>query len=759
VREQNERANPPQPDAPEAPTVVLSPSAELPALSPEELADLERVGQEWASRLRRPQPRLDALPLDPTLGRRPGPPTPTRFGRFAPVDLFQAELPDQLVASGAAEPTTRFGRAARATRRLLLGPQLSSAAVVQERMRKLVGLPVLSSDLLSSVAYGPEAMMAVLVLAGSAALSASLPLAAVLVVMVLTVGASYRQTIKAYPHGAGSYIVACDNLGRTAGLVAGTSLLTDYVLTVSVSVSAGIQAVTSAVPALDPLRVELGVLVIVILLVGNLRGVRTAGNIFAAPTYAFLLAIGLVIGLGLIQAAGRGFAAVPPPPVPAAESLGLLLLLRAFSSGATSMTGIEAVSNAVPAFRPVEWRNARTSLTWMVALLAVSFAGLVLMYHLAGVAPRPGETMLSQLARTTAPGPVYGYVQVATALILLLAANTAFNDLPRLLFFMARDCNAPRGFLHMGDRLAFSNGIIALAAAAGILFVAFRGRTEGLIPLYAVGVFLAFTLSQAGMVVHWRRHREPRWRWRLAINAAGAVLSAVVLITAAIGKFVEGAWVVVVAVPTLVLISLRIRHHYDAVSSALALHPLAQPTFPGPAQAPTPGPAPPAPPTSHSSAPSPTEAKRPGVAGGPAAADTPQEIGHLVVVPLARLDLAALRALAYAASLGQPMFAVHISPDEQEDDRFRQQWETWGNHVRLEIIVSPYRTIIAPLVSYLQALHALRPDITLTVVVPELVVRRRWHQVLHSGTPRRLRTTLRHVPGVVVTSVPVQIPG
>jgi amino acid transporter len=751
VREQNQPADTSHPYAPEAPTVVLSPSAELPPLSPEELAVLRKVGQEWAPRLRQPQPRLDAIPLDPALGRRPGPPEASRFGRFAAVDMFQAELPDQLVASGLPEPSTRRGRITRAVRRLLLGPPLSSAAVVQERMRKLIGLPVLSSDLLSSVAYGPEAMLAVLALAGTAALGLSLPLAAVLVVMMLTIGASYRQTIAAYPHGAGSYIVACANLGRLPGLTAGASLMMDYILTVSVSVSAGVQAITSALPGLDLYRVPLGLLVIVILLFGNLRGVRTAGHLFAAPTYAFLLAIGLVLTLGLAQSAARGFAAVPPPPVPAVEGLGLLLVLRAFSSGAASMTGIEAVSNAVPAFRPVEWRNARTSLTWMIALLAVAFAGLVAMFHLAGIVPRPEETMLSQLARETVSGPVYGYVQVTTTLILLLAANTAFNDLPRLLFFLARDCHAPRSFLHMGDRLAFSNGIIALAVAAALIFVAFRGRTEALIPLYAVGVFLAFTLSQSGMVVHWRRHRGRGWRRRLAINGAGAILSGVVLVTAAIGKFAEGAWVVVIAVPALVLVCLRIRRHYDALARALALHPAAQPPPAGQPPRHEPPAAPP---------PAPGWAGAHRASGGGAeAADSPQEVGHLVVVPLARLDLAALHALAYAASLGQPMFAVHISPDEEEDDRFRQQWETWGNHLRLEIIVSPYRTIVPALVSYLQALHALRPDLTLTVVLPELVVRRQWHRVLHSSTPRRLHATLRHLPGIVVTSVPVQIPG
>ena len=709
-------------DQGEPPVVTFSPSAELPPLSEQELAVLREVGRDWSAGLPDGARRAEPLPLDPTFTPYRTP-APGRFSRIAQLERFRAEAPDQLVAEspdGAASPV---GRAASRVRRVVLGPPLGSSAVLQERLRKIVALPVLSSDLLSSVAYGPEAMVTILVLAGSTALGLSLPIAAGLVVLMLAVGLSYRQTIRAYPHGAGSYIVASDNLGPRAGLVAAAGLMMDYILTVSVSGTAGVDAVTSAVPRLTPWSVPLGLLVIALLLAGNLRGVRAAGNIFSAPTYAFIAAMLLLIGAGLVQAARHGFAAVPPQPLPATHALGVLLVLRAFASGATSMTGIEAVSNAVPVFKPPEWRNARTTLTWMVGTLVLLFAGLVVLIHLNGVVPRPNQTMLSQLARLTFHGgPLYAYAQATTALVLLLAANTAYQDFPRLLFFLARDGYAPRAFVRMGDRLVFSNGILALTVAAAVILVAFHGRTQALIPLYAVGVFLAFTLSQTGMVRHWLRKRGARWRRSIAVNAVGAVLSALVLLTAAVTKFAEGAWVVVVAVPAIIFVALRIRHHYDTMHAVLAPDTLI------------------------------------GAAEDQENAERPAQVRHLAVVPVARLDQASLRALAYATSLRQPVFAVHVSPDDEEDERFRRQWDSWGDHLRLEIIVSPHRAVIASLAHYLQALHALRPDVTLTVVLPEVVVKRWWHRPLHHHDAQRLRRAVRDLPGIVVTSVAVHVP-
>ena len=762
--EQQEREPGGRHQATPEPTVTLSPSAELPAMGEDELDLLRQTGRSWAEALRDRRNVLTTLPLDPGLGRYRSPPTPTRFGRFAPVEMFRVAEPgepDELVATGpSGEAESLPGRTLARIRRTILGPPLTSAAVVHERMRKLVALPVLSSDLLSSVAYGPEAMLTVLALAGSSALVLSLPIGAVLVVLMIVVGISYRQTIPAYPHGAGSYIVAGDNLGRRVGLAAAAGLIIDYILTVSVSVAAGVHAVTSALPGLMPWTVPFGLLAIAVLLAGNLRGVRTSGNIFAAPTYLFIVAIAVLVTVGLVRAASRGFTPIPPEPVAATRSTGLLLVLLAFSSGATSMTGIEAVSNAVPAFRAPEWRNGRTTLTWMISLLVVMFVGLMLLIHFDGVTPRADQTLLSQLAHRTFPtGPWYVLIQAATALILLFAANTAFNDLPRLLFFMARDGYVPRRFLHMGDRLAFNNGLMALAVAAAVILVAFRGHTESLIPLFAVGVFLAFTLSQAGMVVHWLRKRGPHWRKRLTLNAAGTLLSGVVLLTAAITKFTEGAWVVVIAVPLLILVALRVRRHYDMVRVQLTPHPsrlnVARPVNP-PSVAETSRRA--TGPEKAEHRPDSGEEEGPQTGEEPETEESPQEIWHLVVVPVERLNLAALRALAYAVSIGQPVLAVHISPSEDEAARFCQQWDAWGDHVRLELIVSPYRAIVAPLACYLEALHALRPDVTLTVILPEIVVRRRWHQVLHSNVPRHLRRALRQLPGIVVTTVPIHIP-
>jgi amino acid transporter len=566
---------------------------------------------------------------------------------------------------------------------------------------------------------------------------------------------SYRQTIRAYPHGGGSYIVASDNLGRTPGLIAAAGLMTDYILTVAVSVASGLEAVTSAIPSLGSDTVLIGVGVIVVLLAGNLRGVRQAGALFAAPTYVFIFAMFVLVGVGLIDAAGRGFHPTPRPHVSAIEGVGVLLVLRAFASGSTAMTGIEAISNAVPVFKPVEWRNARTTLTWMVSLLVVLFVGTIAMVQLGGVVPNAHETVLSQLAhRSFGSGVFYPITQAATAAILLLAANTAYNDFPRVLFLLARDFQAPRLFLRLGDRLAFSNGIIVLSVVATAIFVAFGGRTAPLIPLYAVGVFLAFTLSQTGMVVHWWRLRDPKWMRSLAFNATGALLSAVVFITAGITKFTAGAWVSLVAVGLFIMAATSIRRHYEAVAKAIALHPHAieVPTHtfaPGPrARVATPGPD-----ASEQDATEQESAQR------DESEETPEEIRHLVIVPVASLDLASMRALAYAASLQQPVLALHVSPAEEEAERFREYWRTWGEHLPLEVVVSPYRAIVAPMVNYIESLHRLGPDLTLTVILPEIVVRHWWQRFLHNNTAPRLRRALRPLPKIVVTTVPFHLPG
>jgi amino acid transporter len=606
-------------------------------------------------------------------------------------------------------------------RRALLGPPIKSSAVLQERMRKLVALPVLSADALSSVAYGPEAILAILVLGGTAGLRLSLPIGAAIACMILAVGVSYRQTIRAYPQGGGSYIVATENLGQLAGLFAAAGLVTDYTLTVTISTAAGLDAVSSAVPSLRAATVPIGLGVIAVLLLGNLRGVRQAAAVFAAPTYAFIGAIAVLVLVGVVDAAGRGWHATPPPTAHPAEGVGLLLVLRAFASGATAMTGVEAVSNAVPAFMPVAWRNARAVLSAMVALLIAMFAGIVVLVHLDGIVPAPQETVLSQLAhRHYGGGVLYVCTQAATALILLLAANTAFNDFPRVLYLLARDRYVARRYLRLGDRLAFSNGMIALSLAAGALFVVFAGRTSSLIPLYAVGVFLAFTLSQAGMVVHWYRLRGTRWRTSAICNGFGCSCSAAVLLIAAVTKFTEGAWVALAIVLAFVGAALLVRRHFDAVGEALAFG-------------------------------------TPPAAVELEAEQTPLAISNVAIVPVPVLNRATLRALAYASSTCASVLALHVAPTEREGARFRRYWAAWGDHVPLQVVESPYRATVPPTIAYVEALRAERSDLTLTVVVAELVVRHWWERRLHDSDAARLRRALRPLSKVVVTSVPFHV--
>ncbi|MFJ1646719.1 APC family permease [Streptomyces sp. NPDC088258] len=743
----------------------------MPRTDAEQAVLLRQVGREWGRVSAEPDAWRSALPVDPDVGSYPEPAqiVPARFGRFVRIAPL-AGAPGR----GAARVREAAGRTAEArdaapgpdarlpgglstrVRRAVLGAPLRSTAIARERMRKLVALPVLSADALSSVAYGPEALIAVLVLAGTAGLAYSTPVALAIVFLMLAVGLSYRQTIRAYPHGGGSYIVATDNLGRLPGLVAAAGLMTDYILTVAVSVSSGMAAVTSALPGLSDDVVLIGVLIIAVLLAGNLRGVRQAGALFAAPTYAFIIAIAALVAVGLFHAAGRDFHPVPTPSLHAAEGVGLLLVMRAFASGSTAMTGIEAISNAVPAFKPVPWRNARTTLSWMVGLLVTMFAGIIAMVHLEGVVPQSRETVLSQLAhRSFGDGGMYVFTQAATALVLLLAANTAYNDFPRVLFLLARDRHAPRIFTRLGDRLAFSNGIILLSVAATVVYVAFEGRTDALIPLYAVGVFLAFTLSQSGMVVHWWRGRERHWRKSLCFNATGALLSAVVFITAGITKFTEGAWVAILAVFGFLLVTTRIRRYYDRVTAALRLHPQTI-EIPGGALPPPPETCTPA-----RSAPPVRRAGDDGTAAGDGAdseaEDTPEEIRHLSVVPVDALHQASMRALAYAASLQQPVLALHVSPSDEDAERFREAWLLWGDHLPLRIVVSPYRAIVAPLINYIESLHHQRPDLTITVIIPEIVVRHWWHRILQSPLAGRLRRALRHLPKIVVTTVPFHI--
>jgi amino acid transporter len=678
----SDTASPSQTDPP-------TPDADLPALDADEIQALREAGRAWGRQSNGGSP---SLPVDPSL---------------------EATIDD---ASSGRDPDA----VARRVRRAVLGPPLKSTAIVQERMRKLVALPVLSADALSSVAYGPEAMLAVLVLAGGAGLAWSLPISGAIVFMMLVVGTSYRQTIRAYPQGGGSYIVATANLGRVAGLMAAAGLITDYVLTVAVSISSGLAAVTSALPSLHSAVVPLGVAMIAFLFIANVRGVRQAGALFAAPTYLFVGAVALLVIVGLVDAAGRDFHALPRPAVHASEAVGLLLVLRAFASGSTAMTGVEAISNAVPVFKPPEWRNARTTLSWMIGLLVTMFVAIVVLVELGGIVPVPGQTVLSQLARQEfGSGVLYVYIQTATALVLLLAANTAYNDFPRVMFLLARDRCAPRPFLKMGDRLAFNNGILLLSVVATLVFVAFKGVTESLIPLYAVGVFLAFTLSQAGMVVHWWQQRSGGWRRSIVFNAVGCAMTAVVFLIAAITKFTAGAWVSLLIVALFTAVALLTHRHFDRVAGVTALDRVGSSSAEG--------------------------------------EETPAQVSNLAIVPVPHLDRATMRALAYAASLHQPVLALHISPTDEDARRFREYWTDWGDHVPLEIVSSPYRAVIPPTIAYIEALRAQSPELTLTVIVPDLAVRHWWQRLLYEDTAARLRHALAPLRKVIVTSVPFHV--
>jgi len=717
------------------------PDALIPALDDGQLAALREVGREWDNVCADPQVWRQALPVDPSLGEYPKLFRPHRFTRIVSVAGRDGQLPPIETTSVSETPLTPLGRGGQRLKRLVFGPPLDASAIAVERMRKLVALPVLSADALSSVAYGPQAMLVVLVLAGVPGLSYSLPVGGAIMFLMLAVGMSYRQTIQAYPQGGGSYIVASEELGRVPGLMAAAGLLIDYVMTVAVSIASGVAAITSVYPWMQPATPWIGIGVIVILLVGNLRGIRQAGALFAGPTYAFIVAIAALVVAGLVQAAGRGFHPVPIRHLAIMQSVSVLLVLRAFASGSTAMTGIEAISNAVPSFKPVEWRNARTTLSWMIGLLIGMFAGVLVISRLAGIVPVANQTMLSQLAHLSfGYGPMYVYIQVATAAVLLLAANTSYNDFPRVLFLMARDRQAPRSFLRIGDRLTFFNGIMLLSATSAAIYLVFGGNTGALLPLYAVGVFLAFTLSQTGMVMHWRRHRDqPHWRRSLAINATGAVLSGIVFVIAGVTKFTSGAWVSIVLIGVIVASSLRIRRYLVLSGQQLAIRAEEAAT---PAALPA------------KFAPRPWSSRP--VAGGTEAggAEQPAQINALTIVPVEVMDRAAMQALAYAAALGQPAFALHMSPTSEEADRFLGYWRAWGDHLPLEVIVSPHRAVVAPLVNYIWALHKERPDLTLTVTVPDLVDRHWWHRIIQEHVAQRLHHAFQSLPAVVITSVP-----
>jgi amino acid transporter len=621
------------------------------------------------------------------------------------------------------EPRSPWGR----LWRVLVGTPIHSELEIHERLTKKKALAVFSSDALSSVAYVPQEVLFILLAAGAVALTWSLPISIAVVLLIATVVFSYRQTIYAYPTGGGSYIVAHRNLGEIPGLIAASALSVGYVLTVSVSIASAVDQLVSAVQAIAPLRVWVGVAAVGLVTLANLRGIRESGSIFAVPTYVFLVAMFTLIGVGMYMLlTGQLF--VPPPehvPEPT-ETLSLLLLLRAFAVGSAVMTGTEAISDGIQAFKPPEPRNAAITITVMATILALMFLGLSFLIVGANIIPRHEESLISLLAHSVfGDGGLYYVVQASAVLILVLAANTAYADFPRLASFLARDNYAPKQFAFRGERLAFSNGILILGLLSALLLILFGGSTGALLPLYAVAVFTAFTFSQAGMIAHWRRERGPRWTLKATINGIGATATGLVTLIAAITGFMNpnlpivpglpigwGSWLVILIVPAFIWLFLTIKTHYVEAEEDTIL-----PQLPS---------------------------------------DLPERpLRNVVVVPIARLSRPALAALRYAQALSNDVTAVHVATDPARADDIETAWPAWGRGVPLTIVESPYRSLTKPLLQYLAELKRHEKAEVVTVVLPEYVPDTWWQHLLHGQSAQFLKLSLLFTPGFVVTSVPV----
>ncbi len=619
----------------------------------------------------------------------------------------------------------------------LIGRPLSTADAPHQTIGKAVGLAVFSSDALSSTAYATQEIMVILAAAGTAALSYVFPISLVIVVLLAIVAISYEQTIHAYPNGGGSYIVSRDNLGQLPALIAAAALLTDYILTVAVSISSGVAQLTSAFPALFPYRVWIALGFVAFITIMNLRGVRESGAVFALPTYFFISMMYLVVGSGLIQYfRGTLGVVVNPPPLSlehTVETITPFLLLHAFSSGTTALTGIEAISDGITAFREPRSRNAGITLMWMAGILSTLFLGISFLSTHIGAVPSENETVISQLARTVFGGQGIPYLATiaATMLILILAANTSFADFPRLSAFVAKDGFLPRQLTYRGSRLVYSNGILLLAILASLLIIGFQASVTRLIPLYAIGVFLSFTLSQAGMARRWWKvgklrpgeeiqekasilRYDPIWPVKMVINGFGAVCTFVVMLIFAFTKFADGAWLVILLFPVLIALFLSVHRHYQDLAKKLSLEEF-----------------------------------------GEAA---PIAVRHRVFLPLSGVHRGTLAALRYAQNLSEDITAIHVSIDPEETEKIRRKWERWGDGTRLVVLDSPYRLFLEPLLDYLQEVLAHRQAHELiTIVVPQFVPSSRWHEFLHMRTADLLRDQLLSYPGVVIVDVPYQV--
>jgi amino acid transporter len=654
----------------------------------------------------------------PLRGRRPG---DVRVEVERPhAGFFRYTGPGQLTAREAAsQPETPLGRTFARVRAVLFGRPLSIHDEITERLSKTKALAIFSSDPISSSAYATEEILRVLVLAGTGALLLSLPIAAAISLLLAAVAFSYRQICRVYPQGGGDYAVARANLGMLPSLAVAGALLVDYVMTVAVSTSSAIEQVASAVPALFDVRVGIGVAVIVLIMIANLRGIRESGNIFAIPTYLFVAATMVMIGLGLYRVVvlGEVHSAPPVPAGTALEPVGLLLILRAFASGSVALTGTEAIANGVPAFKPPEARNAATTLAAVAALLAILFLGITFVADSFGIVPilEPKRTVISQVAATVfgqASIPFY-FFQAVTALILFLAANTSYNAFPRLAAILARDGFMPRSFSFRGDRLAFTSGIVLLSIVAVGMLVAFQGDTHALIPLYSIGVFVSFTVGQAGMIRYWRRERPIGWRRGLLINGFGAVLTGIVAVVVLVAKAPESLLVAVI-IPILVVVMLFVHRQYRASADHLAIR-------------------------SDLVVPPPRREER-------------------AIVPVPGINRAVVQAVNVARSIAPDVRAVLISDEPAEAKDVRRQWERHLPGVPLVIVESPYRALVGPLLAYLDALDRSWPDDKLEpitfVVIPEYVARSWWERILYNQSAKRLRAALVGRPHTVVVSVP-----
>jgi amino acid transporter len=660
----------------------------------------------------------------PIAGRKPGDRRVRVERPHAPY--FRYTGPGQLTAKEAASvPTTKGAKLIARLRGIVLGRPLHSDAEIGERLSKKKALAIFSSDAISSSAYATEEIILAFMLAGAGAFAVgfALPVAMAIAALLAVVAFSYRQVCIAYPTGGGSYSVSKANFGKLASLIAASALLIDYNLTAAVSTSSAVEQIVSAFPAADGIRVEIGVSAIALITIANLRGVREAGNIFAVPTYLFLVSALLMIAIGVyhVVVLGEG-GRLPPPEIVAAtkttaEGVGIVLLLRAFASGAVALTGTEAIATGVPAFQPPEPKNAAATLMAMAAILAVLFIGITFLATQYAIYPidHPKQTVVAQVARTVYGDSIafYGF-QAFTALLLFLAANTSFAAFPRLAAVLAEDGFFPRQFSLRGDRLAFSTGIILLGLIAASLVAIAGGRTHALIPLYAVGVFIDFTISQAGMIRHWLRTRDRGWRYRLAINAVGCVATGIVAIVVTSVKFVDGAWFVTVLIPTLVAMMLFIRREYRAQERELFV-------------------------------------RDDLVLKGP-------HREQRVVVPVNGINRAVIQAINFGRTVSPDIRAVYVTTDADDGEAMRTRWERQIPGVPLVIVESPYRAVISPVIAYLDVLdQAWPPDkeapITI-VVLPEFVARHWWDRLLYNQVAKRLKAALVGREHTVIADVP-----